>query len=90
MDLPSRERWYDYSRARDKMLDATDTEFSPWHVVNSNDKRRARLNLISHLLSQIPYKKLKHPKVKLSDRANKHKYDDISTMANRGWIEEKY
>ena len=55
MDLPSRSRWYDYSRARDQMLEATDTEVSPWHILRSDDKRRARLNCISHLLSLIPY-----------------------------------
>ena len=55
MDLPSRERWYDYSRARDKMLEATDTDFAPWYLLRSDDKRRARLNLISHFLSLIPY-----------------------------------
>ena len=54
MDLPSRERWYEYSRARDLMLLATDTDTSPWHIVRSDDKRQARLNLISHLLSIIP------------------------------------
>jgi polyphosphate kinase 2 len=90
MDLPSRERWYEYSRARDAMLSATDTDFSPWHIVDSNDKRRARLNLISHFLSKIPYKKIKRDKVKLPDRNTKHKYDDNSTMTKRRWIDEKY
>jgi len=55
MDLPSRERWYDYSRARDLMLEATDTDFAPWNIVRSDDKRRARLNVISHFLSLLPY-----------------------------------
>ena len=50
MDLPSRERWYDYSRARDMMLEATDTDFAPWHILRSDDKKRARLNLLSHFL----------------------------------------
>jgi polyphosphate kinase 2 len=90
MDLPSRERWYEYSRARDAMLSATDTDFSPWHIVDSNDKRRARLNLISHFLSNIPYKKIKRDKVKLPDRNTKHKYDDAATMTKRRWIAEKY
>ena len=58
MDLPSRSRWYDYSRARDAMLKATDTKHAPWHILRSDDKKRARLNCISHLLDQIPYKKL--------------------------------
>lgn len=90
MDLPSRERWYDYSRARDTMLKATDTEHSPWHIVNSSDKKRARLNLISHLLSQIPYKKIKNKKVKLPKRNTKNSYDDISSIKKRNWIPEKY
>lgn len=55
MDLKSYSRWYDYSRARDEMFTATDTEFAPWHVAVSDDKQRARLNIISHLLSRIPY-----------------------------------
>jgi polyphosphate kinase 2 len=55
MDLKSYSRWYEYSRARDEMFAATDTEFAPWHVADANDKRRARLNIISHLLEQIPY-----------------------------------
>jgi polyphosphate kinase 2 len=55
MDLESYSRWYDYSRARDEMLAATSTDFAPWHIADSNDKKRARLNIISHLLDQIPY-----------------------------------
>ena len=58
MDLPSRTRWYDYSRARDMMLKKTDTRIAPWHIVRSDDKRAARLNTIAHLLSAIPHKKL--------------------------------
>ena len=90
MDLPSRERWYDYSRARDAMLQSTDTEFAPWFIVDSNDKKRARLNLISHLLSQFPYKKVKHATVNLPDRNSKHQYDDIATLKNRNWIPKEY
>jgi len=90
MDLPSRERWYEYSKARDAMLDVTDTEASPWNVVNSNDKKRARLNIISHLLSQIPYKPVKRAKVKLVERSKKKEYDDIAAMKKRRWIPEKY
>ncbi len=89
MDLPSRQRWYDYSRARDQMLDATDTDFAPWHIVNSNDKKQARLNLITHLLSQIPYEHQPKKKVKLPKRAMKHAYDDDATMVNRRWIPER-
>jgi polyphosphate kinase len=65
VDLPSRSRWYDYSRARDMMFEATDTEFAPWYLVRSDDKKRARLNCISHLLSLIPYQKVPREKVKL-------------------------
>ncbi len=90
MDLPSRERWYEYSRARDRMLDATDTEASPWHIVRSDDKRRARLNCITDLLSRIPYKRIKRPKVELPRRSTKHAYDDTATMADRRWIAEKF
>ena len=68
MDLDSYSRWYDYSRARDDMFKSTDTNFAPWFVVRSDDKRRARLNLITHLLEQIPYKDLPHDKVKLPKR----------------------
>lgn len=90
MDLPSRERWYQYSRARDAMLDATDTDVAPWYVVDSNDKKKARLNIISHLLSQVPYKRIKRDKVTLKDRSNKNKYDDESTMLKRRWITNKF
>jgi polyphosphate kinase 2 len=90
MDLPSRERWYDYSRARDAMLDATDSDHAPWNVVSSDDKKRARLNIISHLLKQIPYKPVKRAKVKLPERSRKKEYDDISTMQNRRWVPETY
>jgi polyphosphate kinase 2 len=90
MDLPSRERWYDYSRARDMMLEATDTDFAPWHIVRSDDKRRARLNVLSHFLSLIPYKTPKREKVKLPTRDKKGAYDDEATIKDRRWIEEKY
>ena len=68
MDLKSYSRWYDYSRARDDMFKATDTPWAPWHVVRSDDKRRARLNVISHLLSQIPYEDLPREKPVLPKR----------------------
>ena len=90
MDLPSRRRWYDYSRARDQMLKATDTRFAPWYIVRSDDKRTARLNTISHLLSAIPYKKIKQPKVKLPPRSNKGAYDDDAAIARRRFIKERY
>jgi polyphosphate kinase 2 len=89
-DLESRRLWYDYSRARDMMLDATDTKHAPWHVVRSDDKKRARLNIIAHLLGQIPYKRVKREKVEPVGRSSKHAYDDESPMRKRHWIEETY
>jgi len=76
MDLKSYSRWYDYSRARDDMFKATDTPWAPWHVVRSDDKRRARLNTIAHLLSQIPYKELPRDKPELPKRQKAHDYAD--------------
>lgn len=90
MDLPSREKWYEYSRARDKMLEATDTKHAPWHILRSDDKKRARLNCISHLLSLIPYKKLPGPKIKLAGRSKKHAYDDQASIKDRKFVPEKY
>jgi polyphosphate kinase len=74
MDLKSYNRWYDYSRARDEMFAATDTRFAPWHVARTDDKRRGRLNIISHLLKQIPYKDLPQEKVKLPKRQKRSGY----------------
>ena len=74
MDLESYSRWYDYSRARDEMFQATDTAWAPWYVVKSDDKKRARLNLITHLLSRIPYKKVPRGKVTLPKRQKQGKY----------------
>ena len=68
MDLESYSRWYDYSRARDAMFAATDTEFAPWYIADSNDKRRARLNVISHLLGRVPYTPVPQKTVKLPAR----------------------
>jgi polyphosphate kinase len=76
MDLESHRRWYDYSRAKDEMLLATDMSYAPWYIVNADDKRRARLNCISHLLSLIPYKELEEEKVKLPDRQKPHGYEE--------------
>jgi polyphosphate kinase len=78
MDLKSYSRWYDYSRARDDMFAATDTEFAPWRVARSDDKKRARLNIITHLLSQIPYRKLPQEKVKLPKRQKAGGYQEPS------------
>jgi polyphosphate kinase 2 (PPK2 family) len=90
MDLPSRSRWYDYSRARDLMLDATDTDAAPWYIVRADDRKRARLNYISHLLSIIPYKEVRKEKVKLPKISVKGAYDDRATMKNRRFVPEKY
>jgi polyphosphate kinase 2 len=90
MDLPSREKWYEYSRARDAMLKATDAKRAPWHVLRSDDKKRARLNCIAHLLEQIPYKKLPRPKIDLPKRSKKHEYDDQATLKGRRFVPEKY
>ena len=90
MDLPSREKWYDYSRARDAMLKATDTKFAPWHIVRSDDKKRARLNTIAHLLELIPHKKIKRKKVKLPDRSRKHAYDDEKSLDGRRFVPARY
>jgi polyphosphate kinase 2 len=90
MDLPSRAKWYEYSRARDAMFKATDTKHAPWHIVRSDDKRRARLNVIAHLLNTIPHKKLKHPPVQLPDRSRKHAYDDEKTLKRRRFVKEVY
>ncbi|MFT7288274.1 MAG: polyphosphate kinase 2 [Halieaceae bacterium] len=90
IDLPSRERWFDYSRARDEMFAATDTEVAPWHLVNSDDKRRARLNLISHLLAQIPYEQQPRGPAVLPERDLKDAYDDGSSIAYRRWVSERY
>jgi polyphosphate kinase 2 len=89
-DLESRRRWYDYSLARDMMLDATDQNFAPWHVVKSDDKKRARLNCIAHLLDQVPYERVPRQKVKLVGRSKKRAYDDVATMKKRRWIPEVY
>jgi len=76
MDLKSYSRWYDYSRARDEMFAATDTKFAPWHVARTDDKRRGRLNIISHLLASIPYKKAPREKVKLPERGKRGGYKE--------------
>jgi len=76
MDLKSYSRWYDYSRARDDMLAATDTDFAPWYVADTNDKKRARLNIIGHLLAQIPYKALPRERVVLPDRQKPDDYQE--------------
>jgi polyphosphate kinase len=88
MDLPSREKWYEYSRARDLMLDATDSAHAPWYILRSDNKKSARLNCITHLLSLIPYKKLPAEKIKLPKRSKKHAYDDEKTIKRRRFVPE--
>jgi len=90
MDLESFRRWYSYSKARDSMLKATDSKHAPWHLVRSDDKKRARLNCISHLLSLIPYKKVKHEKVKLPKRSHKHKYDDQAVLKRMTFVPDLF
>jgi len=88
MDLDSYSRWYDYSRARDEMFAATDTSWAPWYVVRSDDKRRARLNLITHLLGQISYKSVPREKIKLPKRQKPGKYEEPDYPYR--FVEEKF
>jgi len=90
IDLPSRERWYDYSRARDEMFKATDLKYAPWYIIRSDDKKRARLNCIAHLLGQIEYKRLRKEKLKLPGRSKKGAYDDHATLRGRHFVPEVY
>jgi len=90
MDLPSRSKWYEYSRARDLMLKATDTKHAPWYVLRSDDKKRARLNCLTHILNLIPHKKVPREKVKLPKRSIKGAYDDEAPLKKRKFVREKY
>ena len=90
MDLESYKQWYKYSKARDLMLDATDSDYARWHIVRTDNKRRGRLNCISHILSLIPYKKVSQAKVKLPKRLNKDKYDDHASLKGRHFVAEKH
>jgi polyphosphate kinase len=90
MDLESYRRWYDYSKARDLMFKATDSKHAPWHVVRSEDKRRARLNCISHLLKTIPYKRISQGKVKLPKRSDKGRYNDLAILRKMTLVPEQY
>jgi polyphosphate kinase len=85
-DLCSRSRWFEYSRARDQMLEATDTDFAPWYIVPADDKRRARLSCIRHLLELIPYKRVRRKKVTLPKRAMRGAYDDLATLKSRRFV----
>jgi polyphosphate kinase 2 (PPK2 family) len=88
MDLKSYSRWYDYSRARDEMFKHSDTEHAPWLVADSNDKRRARLNIITDVLSRIPYEDVKREKVELPKRQKAGKYKDPNYPYRR--VAEKF
>jgi polyphosphate kinase 2 len=90
MDLTSRHHWYDYSRARDDMFAATDTAYAPWNVVMANDKRRARLNCITHLLNSIPYEETPRKKVRLPKPDSKEAFDDMATLASRSFVPERF
>jgi hypothetical protein len=90
MDLESYRRWYQYSKARDVMLKATDTKFAPWGIVRSDDKRRARLNCISHILKMVPPGRIARSTVKLPKRSNKGRYDDQAGLRQRNFVSERY
>jgi len=90
MDLPSRSKWFDYSRARDQMLAATDTKWAPWYILHSDDKKRARLNCIRHLLKLIPCKQVPRDEVKLPKRSMKGAYDDEASLKGRKFVAAKY
>jgi hypothetical protein len=90
MDIESYKRWYDCSKARDLMVELTDSELAPWRIVHSDDKKRARPNVIAHILSSIPYKKIDRAEVEPPNRSNKNKYDDRATIAGRRFAAERY
>jgi polyphosphate kinase 2 len=90
MDLESYRRWYQYSKARDAMLKATNTKFAPWHIVRSDNKRRARLNCISHVLKTIPLGKVKQLKVQLPKRSNQGRYNDQASLRRQNFVSEIY
>src|SRR5215510_509255 len=90
MDLPSRAKWFEYSRARDMMMRATDTKWAPWYILRSDDKKRARLNCLRHILNLMPYKKVEREKVKLPKRSMKGEYDDQASLRGRKFVPEKF
>ncbi len=90
MDLESYKHWFDYSNARDSMLKATDSKHAPWHIVRTDDKRRGRLNCISHILSLIPYKKIRRDKIKLPKRMLENKYDDHASLKGRQFVVDRF
>jgi polyphosphate kinase 2 len=90
MDVESYQRWYDYSRARDMMLNATHSKHAPWHIIRSDDKRRARLNCIAHLLEMIPYKRVRGATVRLPKRSQKGRYNDQAGLRGMKFVAERY
>jgi polyphosphate kinase 2 len=88
-DLCSRSKWFEYSRARDVMFKATNTKYAPWYIVRSDDKRRARLNCIRHLLSLVSYEKVLQKKAKLPDRSMKDAYDDLASLEGMEFVPER-
>ncbi|WP_035983251.1 polyphosphate kinase 2 [Bradyrhizobium sp. STM 3843] len=90
MDIESYRRWYDYSRARDLMFEATNSEHAPWRIVRSDDKRRARLNCIAYLLEAIPFRKLGKKKVRLPARSGKRRYDDQASLRGIDLVPDRY
>jgi polyphosphate kinase 2 len=90
MDLESYRRWYDYSRARDLMLKATSSKHAPWYIIRSDDKRKARLNCVSHLLKRIPYKRVSREKIRLPKRSDKGRYNDQNALKGMTFVPEVY
>jgi polyphosphate kinase 2 len=90
MDIESYRRWYDYSRARDLMLKATSSQHAPWHIIRSDDKRRARLNCIAHLLKLIPHKRISRDRVRLPKRSDKGRYNDQAALRGMKFVAERY
>ena len=90
MDIELYRHWDDYSKARDMMFEATDSKVAPWNIIRSDDKRRARLNCISHILATIPHREMRAEKVKLPKRSNKSKYDDQRALKGRNFVRERY
>jgi polyphosphate kinase 2 len=88
LDLASYSRWYEYSRARDMMLGATDTSAAPWFIVRSDDKKRARLNVISHILETVPHRRVRRAKIALPQRSKKGRYDDLAALEARRFVRE--
>jgi hypothetical protein len=90
LKVPSRSRWYEYFRARDMMIEATDTDIAPWYIVRSDDKKRARPNFLSHLLGLIDYEDVPREEVKMPKPSNKGAYDDQAMLKGIRFVPEKY